>query len=85
MPLPSFTSAIAIARLFRYFGMGYLAVRYGDGALPFLRQHKLNVALAAVMLVAISYGLSQLILRAKHPYGDASQKKPPIKISTKPR
>jgi len=34
------------------------------------------VALAAVVLVAVSYGLSQLILRAKHPYGDAAQKKP---------
>jgi membrane protein YqaA with SNARE-associated domain len=77
MPLASFASAIAIARLFRYFGIGYLAMRYGDGALPFLRQHKLNVTLAVVVLVAISYGLSQLILRAKHPYGDAAEKKAP--------
>jgi len=75
MPLLSFVSAIAVARLFRYFGIGYLAVRYGDGALPFLQRHKLNVALAAVVLVAVSYGLSQLILRAKHPYGDAGKKK----------
>jgi membrane protein YqaA with SNARE-associated domain len=76
MPLLSFASAIAVARLFRYFGVGYLAVRYGDGALPFLEHHKLHVALGAVVLVAVSYGLSQLILRAKHPYGDAGQKKP---------
>jgi membrane protein YqaA with SNARE-associated domain len=76
MPLLSFASAIAVARLFRYFGVGYLAVRYGDGALPFLQRHKLNVALAAVVLVAVSYGLSQLILRAKHPYGDTGQEKP---------
>src|SRR6202162_1596168 len=75
MPLASFASAIAIARLFRYFGIGYLAVRYGDGALPFLQRHKLNVALGVVVLVAVSYGLSQLILRAKHPYGDMAQKK----------
>jgi hypothetical protein len=34
------------------------------------------VALAAMVLVAISYGLSQLILRVKHPYGDAAHKKP---------
>ena len=76
MRLLSFVSAIAVARLFRYFGVGYLAVRYGDGALPFLEHHKLHVALGAVVLVAVSYGLSQLILRAKHPYGDAAQKKP---------
>ncbi len=74
MPLASFTSAIAVARLFRYFGVGYLAVRYGNGALPFLGRHKLNVAIAAVVLIAVSYGLSQLILRAKHPYGDPPKK-----------
>jgi membrane protein YqaA with SNARE-associated domain len=68
MPLASFASAIAVARLFRYFGVGYLAVHYGQGALPFLEHHKLNVALAAIVFVAASYGLSQLILRAKHPY-----------------
>ena len=74
MPLASFASAIGVARLFRYFGVGYLAVRYGNDALPFLGRHKLNVALAAVVLIAVSYGLSQLILRTKHPYEDSSAK-----------
>jgi membrane protein YqaA with SNARE-associated domain len=74
MPLASFVSAIALARVFRYFGIGYLAVRYGHGALPYLAQHKLNVAIAALILVAVSYGLSQIILRAKHPYGDTPDK-----------
>ncbi|MDP9147845.1 MAG: VTT domain-containing protein [Acidobacteriota bacterium] len=70
MPIFSFTSAIAIARLFRYFGVGYLAVRFGDNALPYLGKHKLQVAGIAMALVAVSYGLSQLILRSKHPDGD---------------
>jgi membrane protein YqaA with SNARE-associated domain len=74
MPLASFASAIGLARLFRYFGIGYLAVRYGNDALPFLGRHKINVAIAAVVLIAVSYGLSQLILRAKHPYGDSPAK-----------
>ena len=74
MPLASFALAIAVARLFRYFGIGYLAVRYGTDALPFLSRHKLNVAIAAMLFVAVSYGLSQLILRAKHPYGDRAGK-----------
>jgi membrane protein YqaA with SNARE-associated domain len=74
MPLVSFVSAIVLARLFRYFGIGYLAVRYGNDALPFLGRHKLNVAIAIVLLVAVSYGLSQVILRAKHPYGDPPTK-----------
>src|SRR4030088_3531374 len=41
VPLPSFASAIALARMIRYFGVGYLAVRYGANALPYLAQHKL--------------------------------------------
>src|SRR4029077_2887 len=44
MPLLSFTSAIALARAVRYFAIGYLAVRYGPQALPFLGEHKLLVA-----------------------------------------
>jgi membrane protein YqaA with SNARE-associated domain len=63
VPLVSFSSAIALARIFRYFGMGYLAVRYGAQALPYLAQHKLQVVIVAVVLVAISYALSRLILR----------------------
>ncbi|HEY2352509.1 MAG TPA: VTT domain-containing protein [Candidatus Acidoferrum sp.] len=74
MPIASFASAISLARVFRYFGIGYLAVRYGHDALPFLGRHKLNVALIALALVAVSYGLSQVILRAKHPYGDFKPK-----------
>jgi membrane protein YqaA with SNARE-associated domain len=74
MPIASFVTAIAIARLFRYFGIGYLAVHYGEGALPYLQQHKLMVALVAVALVAVSYALSQVILRAKHPYGEVAEK-----------
>ena len=74
MPLLSFASAIGLARVFRYFGIGYLAVRYGNDALPFLGRHKLNVAIVAVLLVAASYGLSQLILRIKHPYGNSPAK-----------
>lgn len=61
--LVSFTSAIALARLVRYFGIGYLAVRYGTEALPYLAAHKLQVALILVALVGVSYSLSRLILR----------------------
>jgi membrane protein YqaA with SNARE-associated domain len=65
MPLASFAGAITLARLFRYFGVGYLAVRYGAAALPYLSTHKIEVAVIAVVLVAISYGLSRLVMR-KH-------------------
>jgi membrane protein YqaA with SNARE-associated domain len=63
VPLFSFTSAIALARAIRYFGMGYLAIRYGANALPYLAAHKWQVAGVVIGLVAASYGLSRLILR----------------------
>jgi membrane protein YqaA with SNARE-associated domain len=66
VPLASFASAIGLARVFRYFGVGYLAVRYGREALPYLTHHKVQVAVLVVGLVTVSYTLSRLILRHKH-------------------
>lgn len=63
VPLSSYVSAIALARAIRYFGIGYLATRYGEQALPFIAQHKVQVAIGVIVFVAISYGLSRLILR----------------------
>lgn len=63
VPLWSFTSAIALARGIRYLGMGYLAVRYGNNALPFLRDHKLGAAVVVGLFVLMSYVISRLILR----------------------
>jgi len=62
-PILGFTTAITIARLFRYFGVGYLAVRYGANAMPYIKAHWLLVVILAVVLVAVSYGLSRLIGR----------------------
>ncbi len=63
VPMSSFASAIALARAIRYFGIGYLAIRYGEQALPFIAQHKIQVAVGAIVFVAVSYGLSRIILR----------------------
>ena len=63
VPLISFTSAIAIARVIRYFGVGYLAIRYGADALPYLGSHKWQVSVVVIALVVVSYVLSRLILR----------------------
>lgn len=65
VPLASFASAIGLARVIRYFGVGYLAIRYGADALPYLRQHKLQVALIVVVFVAVSYAVSRLVLRER--------------------
>ena len=67
MPLISFASAIALARFFRYFGIGYLAMRYGTDALPYLAAHKLQAAVAVIALVTTSYVLSRLLLRGEKP------------------
>jgi len=63
IPLLSFSTAIALARCIRYFGIGYLAVRYGKDAIPFIGHHRIGIVLALVMFVAASYGASRLILR----------------------
>jgi membrane protein YqaA with SNARE-associated domain len=65
VPLVNFTSAITLARLIRYLGIGYLAMRYGNDALPFLRRHKLETAAVLVVFVILSYVASRLILRKR--------------------
>jgi membrane protein YqaA with SNARE-associated domain len=62
-PIASFTSAITLARLFRYFGVGYLAVRYGADAMAYLAHNKLQVTVLVIGLVTLSYTMSKLILR----------------------
>ena len=65
VPFISFVVAVSLARAIRYFTMGYLAVKYGDQALPFLAQHKLQMTVAVIVFAAVSDGLSRLILRER--------------------
>jgi membrane protein YqaA with SNARE-associated domain len=67
VPLGSFASAIALARVLRYFGIGYLAVRYGADAMPYLLAHKLQISVFVIGLVILSYALSRVLLRHKPP------------------
>ncbi len=73
VPLFSYTSAITIARLFRYFGIGFLAIRYGADALPYLIHHKLQVTVVVISVVIVSYVLSRLLLRHRPQPGGANQ------------
>jgi membrane protein YqaA with SNARE-associated domain len=66
VPLWSFTAAVTIARVVRYFTVGYLAVHYGSQALPYLTTHKLMVVAALIVLVGVSYGASKFIMYEKH-------------------
>jgi membrane protein YqaA with SNARE-associated domain len=63
VPMLAFASAITLARLSRYFLVGFLSVRFGENALPYLKRHWPLVALLAILLVACSYGASRVILR----------------------
>ena len=69
VPLASFAAAILLARVFRYFGIGYLAIRYGAEALPYLASHKLLSTGLIVVLVGISYLLSRLLLKHRQAGG----------------
>jgi len=65
IPLFSFTSAIALARLIRYFGVGFLAVKYGDNAKPFISQHWLAISIGFAIFAIASYRLSRWLLRER--------------------
>jgi membrane protein YqaA with SNARE-associated domain len=70
VPLFSYTAAITMARLFRYFGIGYLAIRYGADAMPYLIHHKLHMTVFVISLVTASYVLSRVILKRRAHSGE---------------
>ncbi len=55
MPLGQFCAAIVFARVLRYFGVAYLALRFGDNALAFAKEHALAAALCCAALAAAFY------------------------------
>jgi len=65
-PLKSFALALLLARSLRYFGEGFLAVRYGPGAIRYLAGHRVTVGLVALALVLAGYLLSRVILPPSH-------------------
>ena len=74
VPLASFASAIALARLVRYFGIGYLAIRYGRETMPYLVHHKSTVTAFLILVALVSYLLSRVILRHR-PSSEAAARK----------
>ena len=55
VPILQFVSAIVAARGLRYFGEGWLAVRYGDQALTFIETNSriLSFGLASVVIIGV--------------------------------
>jgi len=66
VPLLTFAAAITLARIIRYSLMGYLAVRYGNEAKPFMERHWLAIGVGFILFAGISYAASRLILRHHH-------------------
>jgi membrane protein DedA with SNARE-associated domain len=63
MPVGTFVVGLLAARAIRFFGEGFLAIRYGDQAGQFLLTHKLEVAGIVLGIVVCLYLLSRLALR----------------------
>jgi membrane protein YqaA with SNARE-associated domain len=63
MPVRTFVLGLLAARAIRFFGEGFLAIRYGDQASQFLLTHKLEVAGIVLGVVFCLYLLSLVALR----------------------
>jgi len=61
MPLRAFTLALLLARAFRYLGVGFLAVRYGAGAIRYLLENKLQFSLIVVVVILAGYFILHLV------------------------
>lgn len=65
VPLRTFVLALLLGRGLRYFGEGYLAVRYGDAAMHMLAAHSLVFVLSVVAVVAVLYFVVRVVFH--HP------------------
>ena len=59
MPMRTFVLGVLVARGIRFFGEGYLAVKYGDQAGPYLLSHKLEVTGLTLLVVLTLYLVSR--------------------------
>jgi membrane protein YqaA with SNARE-associated domain len=62
MPVRTFVLGLLAARALRFFGEAFLAIRYGDQAIPFVLTHKLEVAGITIGVVMCLYLLSRIAL-----------------------
>ena len=65
MPARTFILGLIVARGFRFFGEGFLAVRYGSQATHFIFAHKLEVTGIALITVLCLYLASRIAFRQR--------------------
>jgi membrane protein YqaA with SNARE-associated domain len=64
MSVARFVTAVAIGRGTRYFGVGLLALRYGDQTMAFLHEHSRTVALVVGIAIIVGAAAYLLVQRA---------------------
>ena len=64
MPILQFTLGLLAARGIRFFGEGFLAIRFGDQAIHYLLTHKLEMTGIIFLVVLALYLASRLALRS---------------------
>jgi len=67
MPVRTFIFGLLVARAIRFFGEGFLAIRYGEQGAQFLLSHKVAAAGAALGVVLCLYLLTYIAFRPRHP------------------
>lgn len=65
LPYSRFLIAILLGRSFRYFGEAYLAVRYGEVAMTYLRQNASSVLIGTLLIFGVGFGVYLLIQRRR--------------------
>lgn len=67
VPMRTFVLALLLGRGLRYFGEGYLAIRYGDAAMHMLAAHGVAFVLSIIGVVAVLYLANRLLFRHAEP------------------
>ena len=65
LPYSRFLVAILLGRSFRYFGEAFLAVRYGEVAITYLRENATGVLVGTLLVLGVGLGSYALIQRVK--------------------
>jgi membrane protein DedA with SNARE-associated domain len=65
MSLRNFVFALTVARVIRYFGLGFLAVHYGIQTEDFVLQHKVSTSVVMLGAVLLLYIIVRSIFRPK--------------------
>src|SRR5579863_2670390 len=65
MPMRTFVLGLLVARGIRFFGEGFLAVKYGDQAGPYLLTHKFVVAGISLGIVLVLYLVTRIAFRTR--------------------